>query len=105
MDASLITASTDSLYFFRNLRRRLFINEPPPAADLPDDVRVRVAANLRRLRKLKNLSQEMLAERADFHRTYVSQLERCATNISITGLQRIAEALGVDVIDLLERPS
>lgn len=42
-----------------------------------------------------------MAELADFHRTYVSQLERCVTNISIDGLERIACALGVDVQDLL----
>lgn len=42
-----------------------------------------------------------MAELADFHRTYVSQLERCVTNISIDGLERVAIALGVDVVDLL----
>lgn len=42
-----------------------------------------------------------MAELADFHRTYVSQLERCVTNISIDGLERIAHALDVDVVDLL----
>lgn len=42
-----------------------------------------------------------MAELADFHRTYVSQLERCVTNISIDGLERIAKALEVDVVDLL----
>ena len=38
---------------------------------------------------------------ADLHRTYVSQLQRCVTNISIDGLERIAHGLGVDVTDLL----
>ena len=42
-----------------------------------------------------------MAELADFHRTYVSQLERCITNISLDGLERLASALGVDVLDLL----
>lgn len=49
----------------------------------------------------RGLSQEKLAELADFHRTYVSQLERCVTNISIDGLERLSGALGVDVVDLL----
>jgi transcriptional regulator with XRE-family HTH domain len=43
------------------------------------------------------------AELADFHRTYVSQLERCVTNISIDGLERLAQALEIDVVDLLKR--
>jgi len=63
--------------------------------------RQRVAANLKRLRKERGLSQEAMAELADFHRTYVSQLERCVTNISLDGLERLADALGVDVVDLL----
>jgi transcriptional regulator with XRE-family HTH domain len=51
---------------------------------------------------VRGLSQEQLAELADFHRTYVSQLERCVTNISIDGLERLAQALEVDVVDLLK---
>ena len=50
----------------------------------------------------RGLSQEGMAELADFHRTYVSQLERRVTNISIDGLERLAMALGVDVTELLE---
>lgn len=60
--------------------------------------------NLKRLRTERGLSQERMAELADFHRTYVSQLERCVTNISIDGLERIAHALGVDVVELLAQP-
>ena len=75
--------------------------------DRPDksvgDARRRVAENLRRLRKEHGLSQEAMAELADFHRTYVSQLERCVTNISLDGLERLAAALNVDVLDLLAR--
>lgn len=42
-----------------------------------------------------------MAELADFHRTYVSQLERCVTNISLDGLERLANALHIDVLALL----
>jgi transcriptional regulator with XRE-family HTH domain len=65
--------------------------------------RERIADNLNRLRKTRGLSQEQLAELAEFHRTYVSQLERCVTNISIDGLERLARALDVDVVDLLKK--
>lgn len=63
--------------------------------------RERIAINLKRLRMERGLSQEKMAELADFHRTYVSQLERCVTNISIDGLERVANALGIDVVELL----
>lgn len=67
--------------------------------------RERVGENIRRLRKEKGLSQEELAEVAEFHRTYVSQLERCVTNISIDGLERLAQALEVDITELLQPPT
>jgi transcriptional regulator with XRE-family HTH domain len=78
---------------------------PKPSRPRLPSARERVAANVRRLRKEHDLSQEQLAEVAEFHRTYVSQLERCVTNISIDGLERLAEALGVDILDLLEPSS
>lgn len=67
----------------------------------PTSARHRISDNLKRLRLERGLSQEKAAELADFHRTYVSQLERCVTNISIDGLERLAHALGVDVTELL----
>ncbi len=66
------------------------------------DARERIARKLRLLRTERKLSQEKMAELANFHRTYVSQLERCVTNISIDGLERLAMALGVDISVLLE---
>jgi len=51
-----------------------------------------------------NLSQEQLAERAGFHRTYVSQVERCVSNISLDNLQKLADILQVEIWELL-RPS
>lgn len=66
-----------------------------------ENARQRIAINLRRLRKERGWSQEYMAEVADFHRTYVSQLERCITNISIDGLEQLALALGVDVVELI----
>ncbi|WP_349571920.1 helix-turn-helix domain-containing protein [Azotobacter salinestris] len=71
-------------------------------ANSPTSARHRISCNLKRLRLERGLSQERAAELADFHRTYVSQLERCVTNISIDGLERLAHALGVDVLDLLQ---
>lgn len=68
------------------------------------DARKRVARCVKRLRIEQGLSQEQLAELAGFHRTYVSQLERCVANISITGLERLAASLSVDVTELLAKP-
>ena len=74
----------------------------PSSPPRPATARERISANLKKLRKARNLSQEELAELGEFHRTYVSQLERCVTNISIDGLERLANALSVDIRDLLK---
>lgn len=68
------------------------------------NARRRISTNLKSLRKQRGWSQEKTAEMAGFHRTYVSQLERCVTNISIDGLENLASALGVDVLDMLSLP-
>lgn len=70
----------------------------------PSVTRSRIAENVRCRRKAKHLSQEKLGELAKFHRTYVSQIERCKANISIDGLDRIARILDVDTVELLQPP-
>lgn len=63
-----------------------------------------VAWNMRRLRVAKGISQERLANVAVVDRTYVSRLERKMENPSIGILDKIAEALGVHVSELLREP-
>lgn len=63
-----------------------------------------IALNVRSLREEAGLSQEGLAVQAGFHRTYISQLERCKANVTADGLDRMALALGV-AVDQLLRPA
>lgn len=53
-------------------------------------------------RQAKNLSQEALAEIADFDRTYISLLERGERNPSFTNLCRVAASLGVTPSEILK---
>ena len=57
---------------------------------------------IRKRRQAKNISQEALAEIADFDRTYISLLERGERNPSFTNLCRVAAALGVTPSELLK---
>ncbi|HEY9681967.1 MAG TPA: helix-turn-helix transcriptional regulator [Oculatellaceae cyanobacterium] len=52
---------------------------------------------VRERRLALNLSQEELANKAGVHRTYLSDIERGARNITVTVLARIADALEVKV--------
>lgn len=64
-------------------------------------IREVLAANLRRYRRERQLSQEELAHRAGIDRTYVSALERCLYSASIDMVEKLARELEVAVVDLL----
>ena len=53
-----------------------------------------LAANMRKLRKERGLSQEALAHEIDVDRTYISSLERCVYAASLDMLDKIAAAFG-----------
>lgn len=55
---------------------------------------------VRKLRTNLGFSQEELAERCDFDRTYISLIERGLRNPSFSNLCRLAEGLGVSVSEL-----
>lgn len=64
------------------------------------DIKKSFGSTVRSWRKRLGISQEELAERADLHRTYVSDVERGARNLSLESITRVAHALRVAVADL-----
>lgn len=60
-----------------------------------------LAANMRYYRRQLGMSQEKLAELADLHPTYISNVEQAKRNISIENVYRIASAFGISVSQLL----
>ena len=57
--------------------------------------------NVQKIRKEKQISQEKLAELSGVHRTYVGMIERAEKNITLRNMEKIAEALSVEIKDLL----
>lgn len=68
------------------------------------DTRARIAWNLRQLRSSAGVTQENLAVDAGVDRTVVSDLERGRHNASIDLLDRLANALKVDITALFPVP-
>ena len=47
-----------------------------------------------------DLSQEELAARAGVHRTYIGMIERAEKNITLVNIDKISNALGLNISDL-----
>ncbi len=68
------------------------------------DLRDIFAANLRRLRMAKGLSQEELAYTAGVNRTYLSKLKKGASYVGLEIIDKLAAVLEVEPAELLRMP-
>ncbi len=58
---------------------------------------------LRELRTERGLSQEELGFESNYHRTYISQLERGQKNPSLKAIFRLARVLGIRPSEMIRR--
>jgi transcriptional regulator with XRE-family HTH domain len=65
-----------------------------------DDLRTKFGDRVRQLRHRLGISQEEFADRCGLHRTYVGGIERGERNPSLVNIGRIADALGVPMVEL-----
>ena len=64
-----------------------------------------LAQKIKTQRKKLNISQEKLAEKCDFDRTYISLLERAKRNPSYLSLMKLCIGLEIELIELLKEDS
>ncbi len=57
---------------------------------------------IRQLRTQRNLSQEQLAEKTGFHRTYIGMVERGERNLSLSNIGVFAEIFELSVAELMQ---
>ncbi|WP_077967387.1 helix-turn-helix domain-containing protein [Ensifer adhaerens] len=69
------------------------------------DTRARIGWNLRRIRTSKKITQENLAVDANVDRTAISGIERSEYNPSVDLLDRLVDALGIDISELFVIPA
>jgi len=62
-----------------------------------------VAKNLRRSRRARGLTQEELADRAGVYRNYIGMLERAENAATVDMLEKLADVLEIDPMELLDR--
>lgn len=66
-------------------------------------VLIQFGNKVREKRLKSNLSQEEFARKAGVHRTYIGMIERAEKNITLTNIEKIARALGIEISDLFKR--
>jgi transcriptional regulator with XRE-family HTH domain len=74
---------------------------PVPVPFSAADAGLHVAAQVRDIRKARHLSQRQLASRMQVPRTYISKIENGKAIPTLGSLERLAEALEVDVSQLV----
>ena len=65
------------------------------------DIKSRLGARIKSFRQKKGISQETLSFESNLHRTYISDIERGARNVSIVNIEKIAKALNVTLKQLM----
>jgi transcriptional regulator with XRE-family HTH domain len=66
------------------------------------EVAVRFGRAVRKRRRAKGWTMDVLAEKARLHRTYLNELELGHHNPSLGVIERLALALGLTISELLE---
>jgi transcriptional regulator with XRE-family HTH domain len=73
-----------------------------PRTSSETDILRRFGEHLRQLRLARNLTQEELAAKADFSRSYYTEIERGKRNVSLLNLHKLAQCLGVSITELID---
>ena len=66
------------------------------------NIKRRFGEAVRRRRTQLGISQEELADRAELHRTYVSDIERGNRNLSLENIAKLALALELSLPELMQ---
>jgi transcriptional regulator with XRE-family HTH domain len=64
---------------------------------------IRIGSRLKEVRKSKGLSQEELAHKAGYYRTYVGHVETAKYSPSVHTMWRFSKAMDIKLADLLEK--
>lgn len=69
---------------------------------MKNEILLKFGKRIKSLRKEKKWSQEKLAEKTGFHRTYIGMIERGERNPSLININVFAETFGINISELLK---
>lgn len=67
------------------------------------NILIKFGLKIKKLRKEQKLSQEELAHKAGFHRTYIGMVERAERNITLVNIEKLANALDISISKLTSK--
>lgn len=65
------------------------------------EILIKFGNKVRERRTALGVSQEVLAARAGVHRTYIGMIERAEKNITLENIEKIAKALEISLVKLM----
>lgn len=68
-----------------------------------NELRSRLGRAVKRLRQHRGLTQQQLADKAGLHRTYLSDVERGARNLSLEVLFRLSASLETPISEIFKQ--
>lgn len=70
--------------------------------EVDEDIVKNFGERIRALRLQQGWSQELLAEKTGFHRTYIGMIERGERNLSLRNIETFAKTFEISVSELLK---
>ena len=71
------------------------------AMNSKEKILIKFGSNVQKFSKDMGISQEELASRSGLHRTYIGMIERAEKNITLANIDKIANALNIDISKLM----
>lgn len=68
------------------------------------DIKQEFGKRLNQIRKEKKISQERLAELSELNRPYISAIEQGKRNVSLEVIEKLAQALEIEINEFFQTP-
>lgn len=67
---------------------------------LDNSLHIRIGKKIKEIRESKGISQQVLAAKCNFEKSNMSRLEAGKVNSTISTLQKVSNALEIDIVEL-----
>ena len=69
---------------------------------MKDSIQIQVGKRIQKIRIEKNISQQDLAAKCNFEKSNMSRLEAGRANATLSTLETVSRALGIEIVELFK---